>query len=584
MLRRLSIRNLAVIEALDLELAPGFTVLTGETGAGKSIIVDAVGLVLGGRASSEVIRTGCEETLVEAVFDAADLPDEVLAELRGDGLVEEGSCRITLTREVSRERRNASRLGGHTIRAQQMQVLGQYLVDIHGQGDQLSLLQVRNHVDLLDRFGDLGDLRTEFAARARELEALRRELEAIREDSRALAQREDLLRYQVNEIEAARLRLGEEQELLQERHVLANAEQLMEQSAEAYQLLATGRGRGSALDQLGLAVKTLQALARIDGSLDQVSSMLETAYYQVEDVAHRLRDYRERVEFDPSRLVAVEDRLMLLATLKRKYGESIEQILSYGERAARELHGLEHREEHAEELAKRETTLLQELSELGTRLSDARREAAKELAAAVLAELADLEMGRARFAAEITWSEDVDGIPVGDARYAWTRRGLDRVEFLISANPGEGLRPLAHTASGGETSRLMLALKNVLSAADPTATLIFDEVDAGIGGRAGAVVGAKLASLADRHQVLCVTHLPQIAACAQHHIRVDKALEEGRTVSTARTLSPEERVDELAVMLSGAVTEASRQSARELLERSGIKEELARENRSGSAA
>ena len=584
MLRRLSIRNLAVIEALDLDLAPGFTALTGETGAGKSIIVDAVGLVLGGRASSDVIRTGCEETLVEAIFDAADLPDEVLAELQSDGLVEEGSCTITLTREVSRERRNASRLEGHTIRAQHMQELGQYLVDIHGQGDQLSLLQVRNHLDLLDRFGNLGDLRTDFAARARELEALRRELEAIREDSRALAQREDLLRYQVNEIEAARLRLGEEQELLQERHVLANAEQLMEQSAEAYQLLATGRGRGSALDQLGLAVKALDGLARIDGSLDQLSSMLETAYYQVEDVAHRLRDYRERVEFDPNRLAAVEDRLMLLATLKRKYGDSVEQIVSYGERAARELHGLEHREEHAEELAEREAPLLQELSELGTRLSEARREAARELASAVMAELADLEMAQARFAAEITWSEDAEGIPVGDARYAWTRRGLDRVEFLISANPGEALRPLARVASGGETSRLMLALKNVLSVADPTVTLIFDEVDAGIGGRAGAVVGAKLASLARRHQVLCVTHLPQIAACAQHHVRVDKALREGRTVSTARPLSTEERVDELAVMLAGAVTEASRQSARELLQRLDTEEEFARENRSGSAA
>jgi len=584
LLRRLSIRNLAVIEALDLDLAPGFTALTGETGAGKSIIVDAVGLVLGGRASSDVIRTGCEETLVEAIFDAADLPDEVLAELQSDGLVEEGSCTITLTREVSRERRNASRLEGHTIRAQHMQELGQYLVDIHGQGDQLSLLKVRNHLDLLDRFGNLGDLRTDFAARARELEALRRELEAIREDSRALAQREDLLRYQVNEIEAARLRLGEEQELLQERHVLANAEQLMEQSAEAYQLLATGRGRGSALDQLGLAVKALDGLARIDGSLDQLSSMLETAYYQVEDVAHRLRDYRERVEFDPNRLAAVEDRLMLLATLKRKYGDSVEQIVSYGERAARELHGLEHREEHAEELAEREAPLLQELSELGTRLSEARREAARELASAVMAELADLEMAQARFAAEITWSEDAEGIPVGNARYAWTRRGLDRVEFLISANPGEALRPLARVASGGETSRLMLALKNVLSVADPTVTLIFDEVDAGIGGRAGAVVGAKLASLARRHQVLCVTHLPQIAACAQHHVRVDKALREGRTVSTARPLSTEERVDELAVMLAGAVTEASRQSARELLQRLDTEEEFARENRSGSAA
>jgi len=564
LLRRLSIRNLAVIEALDLDLPPGF----------KSIIVDAVGLVMGGRASSEVIRAGCDTTVVKAVFDAGDLPEEVLAGLRQEGLVVEDSDEITLTREISRERRNASRLDGHTIRAQQMQALGQHLVDIHGQGDQLSLLQVRSHVDLLDRFADLNGLREEFSARARDLEALRRELEAIRQDSRTLAQREDLLRYQVNEIEAARLHFGEEEALLQERQVLGNAEQLLAQSAEAYELLSSGRDGRGALDQLGLAVRALEALAKIDSSLEEATSALETAYYQVEDVAHQLRDYREHVEFDPGRLAAIEDRLMLLATLKRKYGDSIDQILAYGERAARELHGLEHREEHVEELAEREASLVQVMSELGIRLSEARREAAEGLASAVMAELADLQMEQARFAVEITWSEDADGIPVGNARYAWTRRGLDRVEFLISANPGEGLRPLAYTASGGETSRLMLALKNVLSAADPTATLIFDEVDAGIGGRAGAVVGAKLASLARRHQVLCVTHLPQIAACAQHHIRVDKVLKGGRTISTARLLDPEERVNELAVMLSGAVTETSRQSARELLDRSHSGEEL----------
>lgn len=573
MLRRLSIRNLAVIEALDLELAPGFTVLTGETGAGKSIIVDAVALVLGGRASSEVIRTGCDTTVVEAVFDASDLPCEVLGELRKEGLVEGCAGEIVLTREVSRERRNASRLNGHTIRAQVMQALGQHLVDIHGQGDQLSLLQVRNHVDLLDRFGEIAPLCDEFGAHARELDALRRELDAIREDSRALVQREDLLRYQVNEIEAARLRPGEETELLQERHLLANAEQLLEESAEAYELLAAGRSHRSALDQLGLAVKALSALAQIDDSLQDDVAALESAYYQVEDVAHRLRSYRDQVEFDPSRLAVVEDRLMLLATLKRKYGDSIEQILAYGERAARELHALEHREEHAEELIARETGLLGVLGELGVRLSEARREAAERLSAAVMAELADLQMAQARFSVDISWSEDTEGIPVGETRYAWTRRGLDRVEFLISPNPGEALRPLARTASGGEASRLMLALKNVLSAADPTGTLIFDEVDAGIGGRAGAVVGAKLARLAQRHQVLCVTHLPQIAAYAEHHVHVDKALEHGRTVSTARPLSPAERIDELAVMLAGALTETSRQNAEELLQRSRTNEE-----------
>lgn len=573
MLRRLTIRNLAVIEALDLDLAPGFTVLTGETGAGKSIIVDAVALVLGGRASSDVIRTGCDATLVEAHFDVVALRDQVAEELRGEGLMDINAGEITLTREVSRQRRNASRLNGRTIRAQTMQSLGQHLIDIHGQGDQLSLLEVRNHVDLLDRYGELTPLREAFGAQARELEALRRELQAMHQDSRALAQREDLLRYQVNEIEAARLRPGEEEELLQERHLLENAETLLDQSTEAYELLVGGRGQRSAMDQLGLAVKALEGVAKIDPSLADAASTLESAYYQVEDVAHRLRDYREEIEFDPQRLGAVEDRLMLLASLKRKYGDSIAQILAYGEQVSRELHALEHREEHAEGLLAREQALLSALSNLGTQLSAARQEAAKGLANAVMAELAELQMEQTRFAVDLSWSEDADGVPVGEKRYAWTRRGLDRVEFLISPNPGEALHPLAGTASGGETSRLMLALKNVLSAADPTATLIFDEVDAGIGGRAGAVVGSKLARLAREHQVLCVTHLPQIAACAQQHLHVDKAVVEGRTVSTVRLLTPDERVEELAVMLAGAATDASRQSARELLKRGSSNEE-----------
>lgn len=573
MLRRLTIRNLAVIEALDLDLAPGFTVLTGETGAGKSIIVDAVALVLGGRASSDVIRTGCDATLVEARFDVVALRDQVAEELRGEGLMDINAGEITLTREVSRQRRNASRLNGRTIRAQTMQSLGQHLIDIHGQGDQLSLLEVRNHVDLLDRYGELTPLREAFGAQAHELEALRRELQAMHQDSRALAQREDLLRYQVNEIEAARLRPGEEDELLQERHLLENAETLLDQSTEAYELLVGGRGQRSAMDQLGLAVKALEGVAKIDASLVDAASTLESAYYQVEDVAHRLRGYREEVEFDPERLGAVEDRLMLLASLRRKYGDSIAQILAYGEQASRELHALEHREEHAEGLLAREQALLSALSNLGTQLSAARQEAAKGLANAVMAELAELQMEQTRFAVDLSWSEDADGVPVGEKRYAWTRRGLDRVEFLISPNPGEALHPLAGTASGGETSRLMLALKNVLSAADPTATLIFDEVDAGIGGRAGAVVGSKLARLAREHQVLCVTHLPQIAACAQQHLHVDKAVVEGRTVSTVRLLTPDERVEELAVMLAGAATDASRQSARELLKRGSSNEE-----------
>ncbi len=576
MLAELSIQNLAIIDSLRLEFARGFNVLTGETGAGKSIIIDAMNLLLGGRASAEVIRTGRDEAVVEGVFELApEAQAPMYATLEEYGLADDGGGQLILRREISRGRRNVCRANGRTVPLGVLQEIGGHLVDIHGQGDQLSLLRVRQHVGFLDRYGGLTEQRKAFAARAAELRVVRAELAALQRDARELARREDLLRYQIEEIDAAALRPDEEEELRRERSLLGNAEKLMGLAGTAYDLLSGGEGRQRAvMDQVGLLLDALTTLAKLDDTLTPDSRAVESIYYQLEDLAHMLRAYRDGVEHDPNRLEAVEERIDLMQALKRKYGDSLEDVLAYGERAERELNEITHSEERVEALRQAEAALLVELGRAGAKLSTQRREVAERLSSEIEMQLASLNMERARFLVDIRWVEAADGVPVGDppdgTRYAFGDDGIDRVEFLIAPNPGEDPKPLAKTASGGETSRLMLAMKNVLSAADPVPTLIFDEIDAGIGGRTGSVVGHALWELSHTHQVFCVTHLAQIASFADRHFRVAKETLGERTVSSAKALSADQRVEELAVLLGGAATDATRQSAAELIARSGL--------------
>jgi DNA repair protein RecN (Recombination protein N) len=602
-LQELRIRDFAIIDELDLRFDSGFVVLTGETGAGKSIIIDAVELVLGGWADSTVVRAGAERALVEAVFHLeSDQQARIVPMLRREGLEGDNPNLLLLGREVRLNRRNICRVNGRTVTLALMREVTGGLVDIHGQSEHLSLLHVSEHIDLLDRYADLWSQREGVAGIARRVERVRGELRQLKRDERELAHRADLLKFQIDEIESAALKPDEEAALREERPRLANAERLTELTHEIILALKEGEPQTpSAVDSLGVAVHSLAEMARIDSSLESVLESAESISFRLEELVRQLHAYQAQIEYNPHRLQEVEERLALIRRLERKYGETIEEVLSYAEDARRELDAITHGDERIAELGAKEERLLEALAWQATELSARRRVAAQELARRVEGELADLSMEGARFGMAFTWRPDPKGAPLpsptsglswrisgsgvnevdsleDDAclRVAFDRSGIDRVEFLVSANPGEPLKPMTKIASGGETSRLMLALKAVLSRADETPTLIFDEIDQGIGGRVGATVGEKLWGLAVgtgpaglQHQVLCVTHLPQLAGFGDEHLRVEKHVERAneveRTVTRVTRLGDGERALELAQMLGGT-SEAVHRSAEELLE------------------
>ncbi|MBC7257966.1 MAG: DNA repair protein RecN [Chloroflexi bacterium] len=567
MLSELHIRNFAIIDELTLRLGAGLHILTGETGAGKSIIVDAVALLLGGRADTEVVRAEADFALVEGTFTLDAAAQAEIAPILAEGGLESEGETLILSREVRREGRNICRINGRAVTLRQFQMVGERLIDIHGQGDHLSLLRVQEHINFLDRYGGLMDARREVADLVHELRGVRRELRELQQDERELARRVELLHYQVSEINAAALRVGEEEELLQERTRLANAEQLQSLAEEAYhRLYEGGEEQLSATDLLGQVEQSLAGLCRYDVRWETWLQAVRDVQYQLDDLARELRDYGDRIEYNPSKLARVEERLNLYFNLKRKYGDTVEEVLEFCRRAAHELETITHSEERIAELQAEEQRLLQRIGEKAARLSAARKEAAQRLSAEVERELADLAMEKARFVVDVAQDEAPDGVPVNGARLAFDATGIDRVEFLVAPNVGEPLKPMVRIASGGETSRLLLALKTVLSEADQTPTLIFDEIDTGIGGRVGVAVGRKLWTLASRHQVLCVTHLPQIAAYADRHLAIRKEVVAGRTVTRVEEIRDARRVDEIAQML-GSVTDTTRESAQEMLER-----------------
>ncbi len=566
MLQELSISNFAIIDQLHLAVAPGMNVLTGETGAGKSIIVDAVSALLGSRLSGEtVIRSGTERATVEGIFALSPREEALLKPIREELGLDDGDGTLILSRELSRSGRNVCRVNGRAVTVGVLEQIGQRLIDIHGQGEHLSLLRVREHLGFLDRYAGLGEARAEVAVTVGELRRVRQQLQDCLRDERELARRMDLLQFQVAEIDAAHLDPEEEEQLLQQRTLLANAERLQELANSGYGLLQGGEQRRAALDLLGAAAHDMAQLEKLDPTLAEQRQAVENALYQLEDVARALRTYRDAIEFSPARLEQVEERLSLLQSLKRKYGETVADVLRFGESARAELDAISHNEERVAELREQEAGLLCRAGEQAARLSAARREAAGRLEQAVEAQLGELKMERARFVVAIDRVEDAAGPEIDGRRWALDATGVDRVEFLIAPNLGEPPKPLAKIASGGETSRLMLAMKGVLSQADAVPTLIFDEIDAGISGRVGTLVGRRLWGLTGEHQVLCVTHLPQIASYADCHLSVSKEIAGERTVTQVRTLGPDERAHELAAMLGGDGSSASLLNAEELL-------------------
>jgi DNA repair protein RecN (Recombination protein N) len=581
MLAELTITNFAIIEQLYLRFAPGFNVFTGETGAGKSIIIDAVSLLLGGRADSTVLRADTRLSTVEGIFylspEERAAIDPLLAE---DDLQNEDPDMLILAREIRRSGHNVCRVNGCAVRLSVLEGIGRYLVDIHGQSEHLSLLHQRMHLDFLDRYAGLEEEREAVAEEIRSLRAVRRELEDLLRSERELSRRADLLRYQIQEIGEADLEPGEDEALVQERNLLSNAEKLTALSGEVLALLADGQEEdgGTAIDLLGQATRAMASLARIDPHMAAHRQRLEEMEYELNDILSILRTYQSEIEFNPARLNQVEDRIALIRRLQHKYGDTIDEIVAFCGRAAEELEKIEHSEERVEELRAEEQALLRRVGEMGAALSARRREAGACLSAAVEAELDELRMEGARFWVDVRWQEAEEGaiievLPEGvdevPGRYAFDPKGLDRVEFLLAANVGEELKPMVKVASGGETSRLMLALKTALAQADRIPTLIFDEIDQGIGGRVGGVVGRKLLGLSTAHggdarQVFCVTHLPQLAGHADVHLRVRKTVSEGRTRTVVDVLTNEMRVLEMAQMLGGD-SESARETAQELL-------------------
>lgn len=568
MLSDLNIRNFAIIDELEIHFDGGLNILTGETGAGKSIILDAMALVLGDRADTTMIRTGQETAYVEASFQLSQRMLDILAPmLVEEGLENEPADILLLTRELRLSGRNICRINGRAVNLSLQKQFGDRLVDIHGQGQHLSLLKPKSHLALLDAFANLDAERRTIASIVRQLRSIRKKLSSQKEDERSLAQRLDLLRYQVNEIDAANLFVGEEEELREERKRQANVEQLLIYTNEALMALGgTDDDSMSASDLIGKAERTVEQLANLDPSMETFSEKIESLYFQINDLTTELIHYNSKLEYDPARLGFLEERLELINRLKRKYGDDIESILASRQDAQDEIVMIAHDEDLTDQLRKQEGVLLKKLGEQGLILSKKRKQAATKLASAIEKELSELNMVEARFEVNFDMIENQDGAPVGTRMLQFDESGFDQVEFLVSANPGEDLKPLVKVASGGETSRLMLALKTVLARVDSTPTLIFDEIDQGIGGRLGEIVGQKLWGLTKQaeHQVIIVTHLPQLAGYADGHFHVSKRIKEDRTTTSVVRLDGDRRISELKDML-GAHDQSAAITAESLL-------------------
>lgn len=548
MLTDLTIKNVAIIDSLHITLKPGLTVLTGETGAGKSIIIDAVGLIMGNRASSELIRSGEEEAAVEAIFDIAALPEirDLLAEAGLDCDHE-----LLIKRSLSRSGKNRIFINNGLATLALLTEIAPRLINIYGQHDSQTLLKPDNHLRLLDAFAGLDQQRQDFSRAFSTLAELKGQIAGLDSAEREAERRLDLLTYQSEEIAKADLKAGEEEELEERRQLLASAEKLGGTSAEAYDRLYDGDG--AILGQLRRITGSVAELATIDHSLQELAGSLESAYLQLEDAAITLRDYASRIESDPAALQQTDDRLDLINRLKKKYAPTVAEILAYQAGINRELEQLRDREQSRHDLEAERERLEGELRQRGAALSAARLEAAGRLEKALEREAHQLAMKGAVIQASLE--------PLAEARAS----GYERVEFLFSPNPGEPPRPLARIASGGELSRLMLAVKQVLPEGD-VPTLVFDEVDTGIGGATSELVGKKLQNVAARQQVLCITHLPQVAVCANQQLRVEKLIEGGRTATRIIELDQPGRTAEIARMLAGTtVTESALTHAAEML-------------------
>ena len=548
MLELLHIENIAIIEAADIEFAPGFNALTGETGAGKSIVIDSLSAVLGQRTSRELIRTGAEKAFVSAAFSgtAPELTETL-------GILPEADGTLLLQREIQTDGKNVCRVNGRPVTVGQLRALGARLLNIHGQHDGQQLLDEEQHIVYLDSFGRVESLAITYAEKYKNFTDIRRQIGALQMDEAEKARRVDTLQYQIEELRRTKLTPGEEEELTARRGMLRNAEKFLDAVAGADYALNGDDSGGGALSALRQAQDALGGVRHLDDAFGQLYERLGEAYSEVYDIAATVEDKRGELDVSPGELDRVESRMDLLYRLKKKYGATVEDMLDYQARCEAELAQIE---DAGDTLARLEQALSKaekEARQAAQALSDARKAAAEQLTSQILAELQQLDMGKIRFAVDF-------------AEKPLDSDGMDTVRFLMSANVGEELRPIHKIASGGELARIMLAMKNVLSEQDHVGTMVFDEVDTGVSGRAAQKVAEKMARISRRKQVLCVTHLPQLAAMADTHFSVEKGERGGRTYTEVRRLDREQRRQELARLTGGShVSQTMLDGAEELL-------------------
>jgi DNA repair protein RecN (Recombination protein N) len=574
-LAELIVRDLGIIQDVDWKLNEGLNVITGETGAGKSLIIDAVELLLNGTAPDDVIRFGTFKALIEGVFTFDSTRSAFLTSYLGDQGISLEDDTLIINCEIRKNKTSLVRMNGRSVTRTILRKTGQSLIDIHGQSEHLSLLNPGNHLELLDSFAQLKEERAAFALSVARLKQIESEIICLTKKSQDVERQKDLLAYQIDEIKNADLSPGEDETLENERNLFAHSEKLKEYTAAVNESISGGdlsHDPSSALSRLSEALTNMRKLAGLDISLAPYVNTLEKSLYDLEEIARESRSYEEKLQVDPRRFEELEARLELIRKLKRKYGGTLPEVQQYREKCERELADLNFSSKTRVQLEKQSIDLRCELGCAAWRLSQARQKAAGELEARVRRELHDLEMGQMTFSISLTRCEDSRGIDDGSGRlFTFAEDGIDRVEFMAATNPGEPVLPLAKIASTGEISRFTLALKGALAEADDIPVLIFDEIDIGVGGRSGDVLGRKLWNLSRHHQVVCVTHLPQIAAYADAHYCVRKVTSEGRTTSLLENLGDRSHLEEMALMLAGKDYSATAlKNARELQQRAEL--------------
>lgn len=555
MLKKLFIQNFALIDKMEIEFLPGFSVMTGETGAGKSIVVDAVDIAIGGQGLTEFIRSGEEKAVIEAYFEI-DTNYRIKDLLKKYGYLQDERDLLILTRELVKTGKNLCRINGRQVNLSLYKEISSLLVDIYGQHHQQSLLDPLKHIELLDEYGGLSlqSIKKKLAELYTEYELLQKRFRQLEASEKEQARMADIYRYQWEEIDKIGIKPNEDVILEEQKHILSHAERLTYLTSLAYEILYEGSKVKAVTDCIHEAVNACREASDIDVSLLPVCEALESALYQIEDAARDVKSYNDRVEADPVRLAEVENRLNIFSQLKKKYGDTIAEIIDYKEKAAASMAVFDNYEEELQILKDSLITVESRYNLAAKELTQARKAAAQQLKTQITSELQELNMQSVSFEVSAKLKETP------------TVNGLDEIQFLISANKGEPLKPLAKIVSGGEVSRIMLAFKTILAKLDSVATLIFDEVDTGIGGYALQSVARKLSYIGQDRQVICVTHAPQIAGSGDHHYMAVKTVDSDRTVTSVIKLANQERIDELARMLAGGqVTEAARKHAEEII-------------------